>query len=135
LLEKVKGPKRKPYPISWDEQGRLFRELPPHLATMALFAVNTGCRAGEVLALRWDWEVYVPELTTTVFVLPDTQAKNGEERVVVLNQIARSVVEGERGKHPVNVFCYKGRRLTRFRTMPGNEHAIEQTCAACEYTI
>jgi DNA invertase Pin-like site-specific DNA recombinase len=32
---------RQPYPLSWDEQVRLFRELPAHLAEMALFAVNT----------------------------------------------------------------------------------------------
>jgi hypothetical protein len=33
---------RKPYPLSWDEQNRLFKELPEHLEKMALFAVNTG---------------------------------------------------------------------------------------------
>jgi hypothetical protein len=33
---------RKPYPLSWEEQTRLFKELPAHLARMALFAVNTG---------------------------------------------------------------------------------------------
>lgn len=26
-----------PYPLSWDEQARFCRELPPHLARMALF--------------------------------------------------------------------------------------------------
>jgi integrase len=36
--------KRRPYPLSWEEQSRLFGELPEHLAGMALFAVNTGCR-------------------------------------------------------------------------------------------
>ena len=34
---------------------------------MALFAVNTGCRNAETCGLRWDWEVEVPELNTTVF--------------------------------------------------------------------
>ena len=36
--------KRKPYPLSWAEQTLLFDALPAHLANMALFAVNTGCR-------------------------------------------------------------------------------------------
>ena len=45
--------KRKPYPLSWDEQGRLFRELPGHLGEMALFAVNTGCRDSEICRLLW----------------------------------------------------------------------------------
>ena len=35
---------RSPYPITWDEQDRLLRKMPAHLATMALFAVNTGLR-------------------------------------------------------------------------------------------
>ena len=47
--------KRQPYPLSWEEQAKLFQELPDHLAKMALFAVNTGCRDGEVCGLRWDW--------------------------------------------------------------------------------
>jgi len=34
--------RRGPYPLSWDEQARLLRELPIHLADMALFGVNTG---------------------------------------------------------------------------------------------
>ncbi|MGH8605284.1 MAG: site-specific integrase, partial [Gammaproteobacteria bacterium] len=33
---------RAPHPLSWDEQDRLFRELPAHLQRMALFKVNTG---------------------------------------------------------------------------------------------
>jgi len=28
--------KRQPWPMSWDEQNRLFQKLPPHLASMAL---------------------------------------------------------------------------------------------------
>ena len=32
--------KRQPYPLSWDEQAKLFKELPGHLAAMALFAVQ-----------------------------------------------------------------------------------------------
>ena len=52
--------KRPPYPLSWDEQRMLFKALPTHLANMALFAVNTGCRSREICTLRWDWEVRVP---------------------------------------------------------------------------
>jgi len=115
LLEMERGPARRPYPISWDEQGCLFRELPAHLERIALFAVNTGCRSGEICRLRWDWEVAVPEIDDSVFVIPDSVAKNGQERIVVLNRIARKVVEGERGKHPRIVFTYRGERLTRVR--------------------
>ena len=47
-----------------------FPELPDHLAKMALFKVNTGCREEEVCGLRWDYEVKVPELETSVFIIP-----------------------------------------------------------------
>ncbi len=115
LLEMERGPARRPYPISWEEQGRLFRELPAHLERIALFAVNTGCRSGEICRLSWDWEVAVPEVDDSVFIVPDTVAKNGQERIVVLNRIARKVVEGERGKHPGIIFTYHGERLSRVR--------------------
>jgi integrase len=94
LIEMEQGPRRRPYPLSWEEQDRLFRELPAHLQRIALYKVNTGCRTQEVLQLRWDWEVRVPELKSSVFILPNVdefQTKNGQERVVVLNSIARRV--------------------------------------------
>jgi integrase len=99
--------RRDPYPLSWEEQTRLFQELPPHLARMALFKVNTGCREQEVCSLRWEWETPVPELGTSVFLIPAMRVKNREERLVVLNQVALSVVEEMRGVHQEYVFTYK----------------------------
>jgi integrase len=95
---------RSPYPLSREEQALLFQELPDHLARMALFKVNTGLREQEVCGLKWDYEVKVPELDTSVFIIPGERVKNGEERLVVLNGVAKSVVESVRGLHPINVF-------------------------------
>ena len=81
--------RRQPYPLSWQEQEQLFRELPAHLAAMALFAVNTGCRVSEICKLRWDWEAEVGELGVSVFVIPASEVKNGEDRLVILNHCAR----------------------------------------------
>ena len=81
--------KRQPYPINWGEQARLFDELPDYLEQMALFAVNTGCRDGEICNLRWGWEIEVKQLGTSVFILPRERVKNGDERLVVLNRVAR----------------------------------------------
>jgi integrase len=108
--------KRQPYPLTWEEQTRLFRELPAYLADMALFAVNTGCRDQEVCNLRWDWEVAVPELGTSVFIVPAQRVKNGSERLVVLNRIARSVVESRRGVDASFVFTYEGKPISRMIT-------------------
>lgn len=104
---------RKPYPLNWDEQARLLQELPSHLARMALFKVNTGTRDREVCCLRWDWEVSVPELGTSVFIIPADFVKNGEERLVVLNRVAKSVIEEVRGEHPDYVFTYRGQPIER----------------------
>ncbi|HAU3625235.1 TPA: tyrosine-type recombinase/integrase [Legionella pneumophila] len=105
---------RKPYPLNWDEQYRLFGELPPHLEKMAIFAVNTGCRDQEICELRWEWEIKIPEMPhIMVFIIPAELVKNGEERLVVCNDTARSAVNSERGKHPTHVFSFKGRPLAR----------------------
>jgi len=50
----------------------------------------------------------VPELDTTVFLIPGSKVKNGDERLVVLNQVARAVVDDLRGMHPKYVFCFRG---------------------------
>lgn len=84
--------------MTWEEQSILFGELPAHLQTMDLFKVNTGCREQEVCKLRWDWEIPVPELGTSVFLIPSgfggrnerSSVKNGDERLVVLNSVAKS---------------------------------------------
>jgi len=107
---------RKPYPLSWEEQTRLFKELPDHLARMALYKVNTGCREQEVCSLQWGWEGEVPELETSVFIIPETLVKNGEERLVVLNRTAMSIVNDVRGKHRKYVFTYNGKRIRKMNT-------------------
>ena len=104
---------RQPYPLSWDEQQKLFSALPPHLAEMALFAVNTGCRDSEVCNLRWDWEVQVPQLETFVFIIPGSFVKNGDDRLVVLNDVAKSVVNAKRGNDRSYVFTYEGKPIQR----------------------
>ncbi len=108
---------RKPYPIIWAEQKFLIQQLPDHLIEPVLFAQNTGCREQEVCQLRWDWEIVIPELNTSVFVLPDWLTKNNEERVVVLNSVAMSVINSQRGYHPSRVFTYlngrKGHKIQK----------------------
>jgi integrase len=101
--------RRQPYPINWDEQTKLLAELPAHLVDMALFAVNTGCRDSEICGLRWEWEVQVPELATSVFIVPGSRVKNGDERLVVLNRVASSVINGRRGQHDTHVFGFDGK--------------------------
>lgn len=63
----------------------------------------------------------MPELETSVFLIPavfgggfeDSGVKNGEERLVVLNDVARSIVRKQRGLDPEWAFPYEGRALHR----------------------
>jgi hypothetical protein len=64
-------------------------------------------------ALRWQWEFQIPELGTSIFVIPRDFVKNELDRYVVLNRIARSVVDECRGRHSEFVFSHKGNPLTR----------------------
>jgi integrase len=104
------------YPLSWDEQRILFSCLAPRIRVMSLFDVNTGLREQEVCKLKWEWELKIPELQTSVFVIPHdfggrkkksgvkSGVKNKKVRLVVLNQIAKSIIDEQCGKHPVYVF-------------------------------
>lgn len=97
---------RLPYPLSWEEQSVLFQQLPGYLQRMALFKVNTGAREQEVCQLRWEWEVPVPEIGRSVFIVPGEIVKNKDDRLLVLNNVAWSVIEEQRGIHQEYVFPY-----------------------------
>lgn len=103
----------KPYPLSIEEQRQFFKELPAHLTEMALFAVHTGVRENVVAQLRWDWEVKVPEIGSSVFLVPGSFTKNGSTCLIVLNSVAQKVVESRRGKHESHVFGYRGKSVDR----------------------
>ena len=66
-------------------------------------------RAGrqEVCGLRWEYEVQVPEFDTSVFIIPGNRVKNGEDRLVVLNRVARSIIDAQRDRDPDYVFTYQ----------------------------
>ena len=106
-LQRVKGDHKKPYPLSWKEQIEVFKRLCGDLQKIVLFAVNTGVRREEIFKLRWEDERNIDG--AMVFILRDT--KNGQDRPVILNAIARRIVgymrdgHNEKGlKHPEFVF-------------------------------
>lgn len=122
---------RPPRSLSWEEQDQLFPQLPYLLREMALYAVNTGCRDQEICQLQWEWEVPVPELNTSIFILParyiDEQGnivsliKNGEDKLVVLNRVAKAVVDRQRGNGSRYVFAHLHQgKLRPYYTMNTN---------------
>ena len=112
---------RLPYPLDWGEQDTFFRKLPLHLANMAMFKVNTGCREAEVCGLKWDWEIEVPNFKSAVFIIPaytvltvrGKQVKNRYDRWVVCNDVATRVINSVRGDDDTYVFVYRGNPIER----------------------
>jgi integrase len=51
-----------------------------------------------------------------VFIIPGQKVKNRDDRLVVLNKVAKSVIEEMRGQHPDYVFTYLGKPLDRMLT-------------------
>jgi integrase len=98
----VRGPVKQAYTFNWEEQDRLFSQLPTGWDTgSAVFAVNTGARKEEIFGLKWVDRRFVPELDIKnqdgtvkermfVFVLGET--KNGEQRALICNSYARNAV-------------------------------------------
>lgn len=114
--------RRPPYPISWAEQTKLITALPHHLQRPVLFALNTGARDDNVCGLRWEWEVPVPELKRSVFVVPAAEFKGKRNHVLVLNDAAWSIVEACRGQHREFVFVYRRERVKNFDRAPAMEY-------------
>ena len=106
------GFQREPRPITWGQQKVLAPALPAHLLRMSLFTLNTGARDDVVCSLRWEWEIFVPELGISVFEVPRSNVKGRKlVRALICNSVAQSVVESVRGQHPEFVFVYRRERI------------------------
>lgn len=102
-LEYVRGAVKQAYPFSYEEQDRLFSCLPRGWDVgSACFAVNTGVRREELFGLKWTDMVRVPELGADIFVFVLRDTKNGHQRAVVCNSIARRAVENQRKYQAAN---------------------------------
>ena len=106
-IRHVKGPARVAYPLTWDEQDKLFAYLPPGWSEGgAQFAVNTGVRKAELFGLKWKDKVDIPSMDTFVFILRDT--KNGKDRAVICNSLARAAVGSQNGSKYVFPSHHRG---------------------------
>ncbi|MDR4470819.1 MAG: tyrosine-type recombinase/integrase [Nitrospira sp.] len=78
--------------LTVEEEQRLLQAVSPWLRDVILFALNTGMRMGEILALTWAG-VDLFRRTVTVF-----RSKNGERRTIPVNSV---VLEVLKRKHAV----------------------------------
>ena len=99
---------RAPQQLAWKDQREHLQKLPAHLARMALFDLQNGARDEVVCNLRWHWEVRLEQLGFSVFVVPKRYVKGRkQDRVLVCNSVAQSIIESVRGMHPEFVFVYR----------------------------
>ena len=98
--------------LTQEEFGRLLKELPPHLADMALFSVATGLRQGNVRLLEWS---QVDLVRLHAWITPEKH-KNGRAHAVPLNEVAMNVLQKQIGKHPAYVFVYRGQPVVSVST-------------------
>jgi integrase len=108
-------PTRRIRALTHEEAQRLLAELPEHLADMAAFSLATGLRASNVTGLQWQQVDLTRQLA---WVHPD-QAKARRAISVPLNGEAMALVRKQVGKHPTNVFSFRGRRSSRSAPKPG----------------
>jgi len=106
------------HPLSLGQEQDLLRLLSDDLADGVRLCLYTGVREGVACGLRWDWEVLIPDLGVTVFDVPHNirGVKNGRSHRVVLNSLARDVVERCRGNHPDYVLSWVQKPSTGARS-------------------
>lgn len=109
LFKEVEGRVRSLSPLEFD---KLRQELPAHLADMAVFAVATGLRQGNVKGLEWQ---YV-DIDRKHAWIPGSKHKNGKPHSVPLNEMALSVLRKQLGKHSTRVFTFRGEPIVQVGT-------------------
>lgn len=108
--------------LSPDQVRILLDELPPHQRVVVLFALATGLRQGNVLALEWSQVDIEKRL---VWIHAD-QAKARRAIRVPLSETALQVLQRCRGDHPSAVFTYRGRWLRSANTRAWR-HALKRS--------
>jgi integrase len=134
LIEMEQGPARKPYPLSWEEQDSLFKELPGHLQRMALYKVNTGCREQEVCQLRWDWGNHLFNMLNSAWRKARERAKLPGFRVHDLRHTFghRLRAAGVSYEDRQDLLGHKSERITTHYSAPDIARLIEAAETVCE---
>jgi integrase len=109
LFREAEGRVRSLSPKEFD---RLRRELPPHLADMAVFSIATGLRQANVKGLEWAFV----DIERKHAWIPGSKHKYGRPHAVPLNEMALNVLRKQIGKHPTRVFTFGGEPIMQVNT-------------------
>ena len=102
------------HPLTKGQEKELFSNLlGKDLIEPCSFILQTGLRSSTVYNLRWENEVTIPELGLSVFDLPKgfPGLKNNRPHRVVLNTVAKDIIDRQRGLHEEFVFTYDTLRV------------------------
>lgn len=104
--------RRKPRGVmSLDEEERLLGSAAPHLRELAIFALDSGMRRGELLTQRWEHV----DLTRRLLLVTQSKTASGEAREIVLTSRLYELLAAAPKKAGL-VFEFKGRPLHRIKT-------------------
>jgi integrase len=115
-----KAPKVQLYPeakrrvrwITQEEVTKLMAELPLHQRDVVCFALSTGLRQANVVALTWG---QVDLERHTAWIHGD-EAKSKEDIHISLSQYSVALLQRQFGKHPDRVFTYCGKPVGQVNT-------------------
>ena len=121
-IKLLPGERQRERYLTPNEVERLVRALPYPYNHMALFAVSTGLRQGNVLGLKW----LQVDLANRCIRFPDRVMKNGRPFAVALGETATGVIRGFIGKNTEYVFAKDDG--TRIKQIPSDmwKRALEQ---------
>jgi len=108
----LKEPTRRIRYLTREEAGRLLKELPEHLADMAVFSLATGLRRANVTGLRWS---QLDLKNRRAWVHPD-EAKARKAIPVPLNDDAVLSIRKQTGKHEEYVVSFRSQPVRQVST-------------------
>lgn len=108
----LKEPTRRVRFLTREEAERLLAALPPHLAVMTRFSLETGLRRANVTGLEWS---QVDLIRRCAWIHPD-QAKARKAIAVPLTGAAVVLIREQIGKHETHVFSFRGKPITQVNT-------------------
>lgn len=108
----LKEPTRRIRWITPLEVDALLLELPYHLKAMVRFSLETGLRRANVTGLQWS---QIDLTRCCAWIHPD-QAKARRAIAVPLSQAAMEIIREQQGKHPSQVFTYRGKSVHQVNT-------------------
>lgn len=94
------------------EWQRLYKELPPHIQPMALFAISTGLRQSNVFNLKWS----SVDLERKTAWIDATESKSKKSIAIPLSDNATNALKSQIDKHPVYVFTYENKPVKSVKT-------------------